>query len=119
MEFKAIIDAKAHNDAGCAVVGVYEDGDLGGAAARIDKQLGGLIGKLRADGDFSGKLGDSMLLATPAGTAAARVLLIGLGTRSAFGRKQYRKALQAAVQALAKTGASDAAVYLALETVAD
>ena len=93
MEFKAIIDAKARNDAGCAVAGVYEDGDLGIAARRIDAQLHGMIAKLRADGDFSGKLGDVLLLPAPAGAAAARVLLIGLGTRSGFGRKQYRKAL--------------------------
>jgi leucyl aminopeptidase len=117
MEFKAIIDAKARNEAGCAVVGVYEEGDLGVAAAQIDKQLDGLLGKLHGSGDFSGKLGDVMLLPTPAGTVAARVLLIGLGARAAFGRKQYRKALQSAVQALAKTGSSDAVVYLALEVV--
>jgi leucyl aminopeptidase len=119
MEFKTIIDAKARNDAGCAVVGVYEDGDLGIAAGRIDEQLDGLIGKLRGDGDFSGKLGENLFLPTPAGTAAARVLLIGLGTHSGFGRKQYRKALASAVQALVKTGASDAVVYLAMEVVAD
>ena len=119
MEFKAIIDAKARNEAGCAVVGVYEEGDLGIAGAQIDKQLDGLIGKLHGNGDLPGKLGDVMLLPTPAGTAAARVLLIGLGTRAAFGRKQYRKALQSAVQALAKTGSSDAVVYLALEAVGD
>ncbi len=119
MEFKAIIDAKALNAAACAVVGVYEDGDLGAAAHRIDKQLGGLIGKLRGEGDFSGKLGEVLFLPTPAGTAAARVLLIGLGTHGAFARKQYRKALSSAVQALAKTGAGDALVYLALESVAD
>jgi leucyl aminopeptidase len=117
MEFKAIIDAKARNEAGCAVVGVYEEGDLGIAAAQIDKQLDGLLGKLHGNGDFSGKLGDVMLLPTPAGTVAARVLLIGLGSRAAFGRKQYRKALQSAVQALAKTGSSDAVVYLALEVI--
>jgi len=118
MEFKAIIDAKARNEAGCAVVGVYEEGDLGIAGAQIDRQLDGLLGKLHGNGDFAGKLGDVMLLPTPTGTAAARVLLIGLGTRAAFGRKQYRKGLQSAAQALAKTGASDAVVYLALETVA-
>jgi len=117
MEFKAIIDAKARNEAGCAVVGVYEEGDLGIAAAQIDKQLDGLLGKLHGNGDFSGKLGDVMLLPTPAGTVAARVLLIGLGSRAVFGRKQYRKALQSAVQALAKTGSSDAVVYLALEVI--
>jgi len=66
MEFKAIIDAKARNDAGCAVVGVYEEGDLGIAAGQIDKQLDGLIGKLHGNGDLSGKLGEVMLLPTPA-----------------------------------------------------
>jgi leucyl aminopeptidase len=119
MEFKAIIDAKARHEAGCAVVGVYEDGDLGIAARRIDAQLNGMIGKLRGDGDFSAKLGEALLLPAPAGAAAARVLLIGLGNRSGYGRKQYRKALQSAVQSLAKTGASDAVVYLALEQVGD
>ena len=119
MEFKAIIDAKARNDSSCAVVGVYEDGDLGIAARQIDTQLDGLIGKLHADGDFSGKLGDILLLPNPAGAAAARVLLIGLGSRAGFGRKQYRKALASTVQSLGKTGASDAVVYLALEQAAD
>ncbi|MGB6306647.1 MAG: M17 family peptidase N-terminal domain-containing protein, partial [Steroidobacteraceae bacterium] len=119
MEFKAIIDAKARSAAGCAVVGAYEDGDLGKAARQIDKHIGGLIGKLHKDGDFAGKLGDALLLPAPAGAAATRVLLIGLGGRAAFGRKQYRRALQAAVQALAKTGASDAVVYLALEQAGD
>jgi leucyl aminopeptidase len=119
MEFKAIIDAKVRNEAGCAVVGIYEDGDLGVAARQIDTQLDGLIGNLHGEGDFSGKLGDVLFLPNPAGAAAARVLLIGLGTRSGFGRKQYRKALQSTVQSLGKTGAGDAVVYLALEEVAD
>ena len=119
MEFKAIIDAKARNDAGCAVVGIYEDGELGLAARKIDTQLNGMIGKLHGDGDFSGKLGEALLLPAPEGTTASRVLLVGQGSRSAFGRKQYRKTLQATVQALGKTGARDAVVYLALEEVAD
>jgi leucyl aminopeptidase len=119
MEFNAIVDAKARHDAGCAVVGIYEDGALGLAALNIDAQLGGLIAKLRGDGDFSGKLGDILLLPAPTGTAAARVLLVGLGSRAAFARKQYRKALQSTVQALAKTATSDAVVYLALEDAAE
>jgi leucyl aminopeptidase len=119
MEFKAIIDAKVRSAAGCAVVGVYEDGELGIAAQRLDAQMNGLIGKLRGDGDFAAKLGDVLLLPAPQGTAAARVLLIGLGAHAGFGRKQYRKALQSTVQALGKTGAADAIVYLSLEEVAD
>jgi len=119
MEFNAMVDAKARNTAGCAVVGVYEEGDLGVAARHIDTQMAGSIGKLHAGGDFAGKLGDTLLLAEPAGAAAARVLLVGLGPRTGFGRKQYRKALQSTAQALGKTGAKDAVVYLALEAAAD
>ena len=48
MEFKAIVDAKARNPSGCAVVGVYENGDLGIGARSIDTQIGGLIGQLHS-----------------------------------------------------------------------
>jgi leucyl aminopeptidase len=117
MEFMAIVDAKARAPSGCAAVGIYESGEPGAAARQVDKQLEGLINRLLSSGDFAAKLGDTLMLPLPAGSAAARLLLIGLGTRSAFGRKQYRKAVLSCAQALAKTGASDAAVYLALETV--
>jgi leucyl aminopeptidase len=119
MEFKAIVDVKAREAADCAVVGIYEQGDLGLAARHIDAQIGGLIGKLHASGDFSGKAGDVLLLPLPKGAASARVLLIGLGPRSGFGRKQYRKSLQSAAAALGKTGAVDAILYLTLEEVPD
>ncbi len=119
MEFMAIIDAKARSPSGCAVVGVYENADLGVAARQIDKQLDGLIAKLHASGDLPAKLGDTLMMPLAAGTTASRLLLIGLGTRAGFTRKQYRKAVQASAQALAKTGAADAIVYLALEPVPD
>jgi leucyl aminopeptidase len=119
MQLKAIVDVKALAPTDCAVVGIYELGDLGVGAGLIDAHLGGSLGKLGSDGDFAGKLGDTLLLARPTGAAATRVLLIGLGLKSAFGRKQYRKALQSAAQALGKTGATDAIVYLTLEPVAD
>ena len=118
MEFKAIVDVKAREAADCAVIGVYEQGDLGVAAALVDEQMDGLLGKLHAQGDFSGKVGDVLLLPMTSGGGAARVLLVGLGVRAAFARKQYRKAVHAASQALGKTGAADAIVYLALEDVA-
>ncbi len=117
MEFTAIVDAKARAPTGCAAVGVYENGDLGAAARQIDKQLEGLITHLQVSGDFAAKLGDTLMLPLPSGSTASRLLLIGLGSRAAFGRKQYRKAMLSCAQALAKTGASDAAIYLAMEPV--
>jgi len=119
MEFKAIVDGKLRESAGCAVVGVYENGEFGAAARRLDAQLGGLIAKLHREGDFAGKLGDLLLLPAPAGAAAERVLLIGLGAQATFTRKQYRKALQSTAQALSKTGAKDAVIYLTLEEISE
>jgi leucyl aminopeptidase len=119
VEFKAIVDGKARDAADCAIVGMYEHGELGQAARLIDAQIGGMIGNLHSSGDFAGKVGDALLLPLPKGAAAARVLLVGLGARSSFGRKPYRKALQAAAQALGKTGATTAIVYLTLEEVPD
>src|SRR5580692_2802701 len=107
MEFKVIVDAKARSASGCAVVGVYENGELGAAARHLDAQIGGIIGRLHSSGDFAAKLGDTLLLPHPPGAAAERVLLVGLGPRAAYARKAYRKALQASAQALARTGASD------------
>ena len=117
MEFIAIVDAKARAPTGCAAVGVYENGDLGASARHIDKQLEGLITRVQGSGDFAAKLGDALMLPQPSGATVSRLLLIGLGSRAAFGRKQYRKAMLSCAQALAKTGASDAAVYLAMEPV--
>jgi leucyl aminopeptidase len=119
MEFMAIVDAKARHPAGCAVVGIYENADLGIAARQLDKQLGGYIGKVCANGDFAAKVSDTLMLLLPPESAVQRLLLVGLGSRTGFGRKQYRKALLASAQALAKTGAADAVVYLALEPVAE
>jgi leucyl aminopeptidase len=119
MEFLAIVDAKARHAADCAVVGVYENGDLGAAARQIDKQLDGIITGLHRNGDFAGKLGDSIMLPLPPRSVASRLLLIGLGSRAGFGRKQYRKAVQSSAQALAKTGTGQAALYLAMEPVAE
>ncbi|HEV7359275.1 MAG TPA: leucyl aminopeptidase [Steroidobacteraceae bacterium] len=113
----AIVDAKARAQTGCAAVGIYENGDLGIAGRHVDKQLAGLIVGLTRSGDFAAKLGDTLMLPLPSGSTASRLLLVGLGTRAAFGRKQYRKAMLSSAQALAKTGADDAVVYLALEPV--
>jgi leucyl aminopeptidase len=119
MEFTAIVDAKARHPAGCAVVGIYENADLGIAARQLDKQLGGYLGKVCANGDFAAKVSDTLMLLLPPESAVPRILLVGLGSRTGFGRRQYRKALLASAQALAKTGAADAVVYLALEPVAE
>ena len=46
-----------------------------------------------------------------------RILLVGLGSKSGFGRKPYRRAIYAATQWLAKSGAGNAVSWLAADGV--
>jgi leucyl aminopeptidase len=103
----------------CAIVGIFDKGTLGAAAEELDAKLGGRISKLAKRGDVRGKAGDTLLLADVSGVACERILLIGLGARDKFTRKQYRKAVTTALNALDKTGARDAVSYLSLEDVQD
>ncbi len=119
MQFNAVVDPKARIKSPCAVVGIYENGDLGAAARQLDAQLGARLRAVCDGGDFAAKLGDTLLLLGLSGAPVERILLVGLGSRAGFGRKQYRKAVQAAAAALGKTGAAEAIIYLPLEPVAD
>ena len=119
MEFKAITDPRARAATACAVIGMHEDGALGPAGQLVDQRIGGAAARLFASKDFAAKLGDTLLLSRTGHEGPARVLLVGLGARKKFDRRQYRKAAQAAAQALLKTGATDAVVYLAVDAGTD
>jgi len=96
----------------CAIVGLHEGAVLAGAAAALDDALRGQLSRVIKRGDVRGKSGELRLVDTD-GAACQRVLIVGLGKKATFGRKQYRKALAAALGAIAKTGARDAVSYLA------
>jgi len=96
---------------GCAIVGLHEGGSFSGAAAQLDEALGGRLTRLAKRGDVRGKAGEVKILDTD-GAHCERVLVVGLGKKGSFGRKQYRKALVSALGAIAKTGARDAVSYL-------
>ena len=119
MEFKAITDPRARAATACAVIGMHEDGALGPAGQLVDQRIGGAAARLFASKDFAAKLGDTLLISRTGHEGPARVLLVGLGARKKFDRRQYRKAAQAAAQALLKTGATDAVVYLAVDAGTD
>ncbi len=118
MELHAVSASVTRQRTDCAIVGVYEKGLLSAAATELDTKLGKQLSRLIKQGDVRGKLGETLLLPEPKGVSAARVLLIGLGPKDKFGRKQYRKALSAALNVVAKTGSVQATSYLSQETVA-
>ncbi len=84
----------------CLVIGLYEDGSLGSAAARVDEASGGAIRRLHASGDLSGKAGATTTLFGLAGIAAPRVLVVGLGEARKFGAAAYHRAANDSARAL-------------------
>jgi leucyl aminopeptidase len=82
---------------------VFEDADPGpvaGRVAEIDAAAGGLLKKLAASGEISGKTLEFTLIHAPAGLKAARLLLVGAGKREAFNGATVRKVAGAALRHL-------------------
>jgi leucyl aminopeptidase len=119
MEFFVSSSAPSKQRTDCAIVGAFDKGVLTEAAQAFDRRIGGRIARLVKRGDVRGKAGESVLLTDIEGAACERILIVGLGARSGFKRKQYRKALTTAVGALGRTGARDAVSYIGLEEVPD
>jgi len=119
MEFFVSLAGPAKQRTDCAIVGVYDKGTLSTAAEELDKRIGGRIARLVKRGDLRGKTGDLVMLADVPGVPVERVVVVGLGGRNSFKRKQYRKALASALGAVARTGAKDAVSYLGLDGVGD
>ncbi|MES1195931.1 MAG: leucyl aminopeptidase [Steroidobacter sp.] len=117
MELNAVIASISRQRTDCAIVGVYEKGTLSAAAKELDKKLHGQLSRLVKQGDLRGKLGETLLL-PELSAPCSRAVIVGLGAQDAFGRKQYRKALSAALAVLKRTGSAQATSYLSTETVA-
>lgn len=96
----------------CLIVGVYENGSLTRSAQLLDSKIHGLITVLIHQGDFSGKLGQALVLHQISGIPAKRLLLVGCGQPGKLTSQQYSKLLQQAFNALQSTGTETVAVYL-------
>ncbi|WP_430391316.1 leucyl aminopeptidase [Dyella sp. 20L07] len=96
----------------CVVVGVYENGVLTSAAARVDTAANGAIKRQVESGDITGKAGSTAVLFAPEGVVAKRVLVIGLGTQKSFDGARYQKVCGEAVRALGRLPITSAVSYL-------
>ena len=99
----------------CVIVGVYENGKLGKAAADIDTAARGYLGRLVRQGDISGKPGTTLMLNDVEGVRAKRVLVVGLGEVGKYDIAAYRRSMSAAAVAIKGTKIRDTISYLGLE----
>ena len=112
MQFEVWTKGLATLAVDCIVLGIFEEGELTEAAQSVDSAASGKLKKLLARGDFSGRAGETLLIADLPGIQASRVLLTGLGTKKSFARKGWRKAWAAAVAAIARTRIASVAVAI-------
>jgi leucyl aminopeptidase len=112
------IDAKtglAGVKTGCIAVGVFEDKKLSQAARQLDGK-GSITAALKS-GDLSGKAGSTLMLRGIDGTAAERVLLVGLGKEGELSDKSFQSAAKAIAGAFSSLGAAEGAIALPLNEV--
>jgi leucyl aminopeptidase len=117
MEFPVKTGAPASQRTDCAILPVFDDGQLQGATREVDTAARGQIKQLVRNGDASGRLGSATLIHRTQGTAAERWLLVGCGKLGEFGPKRLSTALAAALQALRGSGTKEAISYLAYATM--
>ena len=78
----------------CIVTGVFEGGVLSPTAKKVDKASGGYIKKVIKRGDLKGGKHESLLLQDIEGISATRILLVGLGSKSAFKESECSEAVE-------------------------
>ena len=62
-----------------ALILFLTEGSIGGAAADIDRATGGLLSRLAAAGEITGKRYECVPILAPAGVAATQIVVVGLG----------------------------------------
>lgn len=117
MDYFTTTSRASRRSGGCLIVGVFDKGQQGEAAADIDAASEGAIRRLLKSGDLSGNVGDARLLTQVPGIRAQRVVVTGLGPKGKLGIAEFRQALDAALAALKGSKVDEVVSYLALEDI--
>ena len=96
-----------------AIIAHFEDdGRLGGAAAKLDKRSGGLVGEIVSEGDFTGRLNRLGVIYTRGSIPAKRIVIVGLGKRRDFSLERLRGAYATAAQHVRSLNVSEMSTTL-------
>jgi len=117
MEFLTTTSAASRRACGCVIVGVYEKGKLGHAAADIDAASDGLISRQVKNGVIATGTGNCLLLSALPGVRSKHVLVVGLGKPGQFDIDRFRQATAVAINRIKDSRIQDIVSYLTLEDV--
>lgn len=119
MDFFATTGDAGKRATGCAIVGVYDKKSLTLAAQQIDAAAGGIISDLLKRGDLPTKLGAARMINPLPGSKVRRVVVVGLGSKAEFTRREYAKAVGAGLDLIKSRDITEAINYLSAEAVHD
>jgi len=104
MEIEFVRADAAVSEKTAIAVAVFEGEPLAGAAAQLDQATGGSLARALAASRFTGAKGQTLDVAGPSGTPAARVLLAGAGKRDAWDDLAAEHVAASAYNAVKTTG---------------
>jgi leucyl aminopeptidase len=99
MEFSTTTAHAETVKADAIAVGVFADGELTASARALDKASRGAVKAAIKSGDMTGKRGTQLALRGLPGVSAARLLLVGLGSRDDFSDRAFAEAVRSVVKA--------------------
>ncbi|CAN5367771.1 leucyl aminopeptidase [soil metagenome] len=107
MEFQLITSNPINYATDCIIVGVLNNRVLSPTAALLDKTSQQHISKILKTGNFTGKLGQSLLLYHIPNINAKRVLLMGCGDKDNINNASYRKVVEKSIKLLNEEGSKN------------
>jgi leucyl aminopeptidase len=94
------------------LVGLFEGKNLSPLHQEIDSALDAVLSQALREQEFSGKLGEILLLHTGKRLAAQRILCVGLGQEKNYGTRQVRQAIASAAELAQKKRIPTLALHL-------
>ncbi|GAB5490114.1 MAG: leucyl aminopeptidase [Phototrophicaceae bacterium] len=93
------------------IIYAWQDSDLKNIAQDVDKALDGAISNIISDGDFTGKMEETLIIYTRSAISAKRVIVVGLGDADAFAVDVIRRASAVGLQKARSLGIKTVATY--------
>lgn len=101
MNVQPTLAAVTELESDAMVAGIFTDGILGTELAHLDAAMDGLVARLVARKEITGKSAEVVRLLSPPGLPTGELVIVGLGDRKTFGQLQATRAAGAAAKQLA------------------
>ncbi len=114
MKFTITVEDPVSHSCQALLIGCFEDDNSDPLFMLLDQALGGCLGLLFKERDFSGKANKTRIMHTLGKIPAERLVLVGLGKKRELTDERIRQGAGAAIQAMRGTGRKSCTTLLHL-----